>query len=211
MKQHPTFPAMSNRQADQTGPVMGSRERGSQPVPSRSTHASSPSLSSPPSSCINLSSRITSLFIRRERIKYFTRLQSILQGPSVDISNIYLTLLSHSLPAKSSAESPLPPARRGCRGLFKPRECEMRWREQPSTTLPPLCQHTGKHHRKPGGKSPEPCQRGDPPLAPCTGSLSRSWSTQGWGSLTPVQESGRRKVEGYYFFSINTSKCLSNT
>lgn len=29
-------------------------------------------------------------------MKYFTRLLSILQGPSVDISNIYLTLLSHS-------------------------------------------------------------------------------------------------------------------
>lgn len=57
----------------------------------------------PCSPCINLSSRLTSLFIRRERIKYFTRLQSILQGPSVDISNIYLTLLSHSLLAERRA------------------------------------------------------------------------------------------------------------
>lgn len=36
-------------------------------------------------------------------MKYFTRLQSILQGPSVDISNIYLTLLSHSLLVEQGA------------------------------------------------------------------------------------------------------------
>lgn len=102
MKQHPTFPAMSNRQADQTGTLSGvaGREGASRSPPSPHTLLPPfpPLLMCPP--CINLSSRITSLSIRKERIKYCTRLQSILQGPSVDFSRRYLTLLLQSLPVE---------------------------------------------------------------------------------------------------------------
>lgn len=96
MKQHP---AQRSRQADQTAAGHGSSHGRAAPLLS---HISPPPLV-PCSPCMNLSSRLTSLFIRSERIKYFTRLQSILQGLSVDISNISLTLLSHSLLVEQGA------------------------------------------------------------------------------------------------------------
>lgn len=96
MKQHP---AQRSRQADQTAAGQGSSHGRAAP---RLPHISPPPLM-PCSPCMNLSSRLTSLFIRSERIKYFTRLQSILQGLSVDISNISLTLLSHSLLVEQGA------------------------------------------------------------------------------------------------------------
>lgn len=96
MKQHP---AERSRQADQTAAGQGSSHGRATPLLS---HITPPPLV-PCSPCMNLSSRLTSLFIRSERIKYFTRLQSILQGLSVDISNISLTLLSHSLLVEQGA------------------------------------------------------------------------------------------------------------